>query len=84
MCVCLGGDSIEICSLSFTCFEGSFSLAPHHTLSVLPQFFPPDFQIMNYRELHLEKKIDLLNAEAKAKLAKKDKKGKRKYLSISS
>jgi charged multivesicular body protein 4 len=34
---------------------------------------------MNDREQHLEKKIDLLNAEAKTKLAKKDKKGKIKY-----
>jgi hypothetical protein len=28
------------------------------------------------REAHLQKKIDLLNEEAKAKMAKKDKKGK--------
>ena len=31
-----------------------------------------------HSEQHLEKKIDLLNAEAKAKMAKKDKKGKSK------
>jgi len=40
---------------------------------------PNVLEILNFnfhREAHLQKKIDALTAEAKAKLAKKDKKGK--------